>query len=108
MGAMITVYCDSNKVSDEQSAMLAKAIIELVAEELNDEDVFVYVNRVQVSIAAAPIEVMIQVSRPKVADATLVLDSVSAGLKAWKQTAHFTLPINLNIIPVEWYTQIGI
>jgi hypothetical protein len=108
MGAMITIHCDSDKVTNEQASLLAKNVIELVAEELDDQDVFVYVDSVETQIAAAPIEVVVQVNKHKVSDPTIVLDNVAAGLKTWKGSIGFSLPINLNVIPVEWYSQVGI
>ena len=108
MGAMITIMYDGNKMADEQASLLAKGVIELVAEEMNDQDVFVYTCKPTSNIAAATVEVFIQVNSHKVSDATTILDGVAAGLSSWKQQNNFSLPINLNVIPVEWYSQVGI
>ena len=108
MGAMITIHYDDTVIARDEVRTLSEAIHQIVREVMAVNDVFVYAYTAQVLVGADPIEVFIQVNASKVSDVPRVIDLVTARLTAWKQQSEFSVPINLNVIPVEWHYKIGI
>lgn len=108
MGAKINIAYDSNIVGDEDIAKLSRDLPALVSRAMNAGDVFLYVDHSHASVGVDPIEIFIQVNHDKVTDPAALLDTVVSEIRTWKQESGFEHLVNVNVIPVEWYSEIGI
>lgn len=106
MGAMINIAFDAELVSAEDAKTLAESLQKIVEKEIGEKDVFVYADSAVVSVAVEPIEVFVQVNGRKVTDAQDLTDRISTGIVTWKRDSNFGQPINLNVIPVDWYSKV--
>ena len=107
MGALITLQYNTKTVTDQEAETLAHAIQQTVKDVLSQNDVFVYANKSIVALAD-PIEIFIQVNKDETSDPAGLTEAIATRLSEWKQTAGFTLPVNINVHPVEWHYKIGI
>ncbi len=106
---MITIIYDAQAVSNENADALTKSLQQIISNVMATEDVFfVYTNAPQKSAAIEPIEIFVQVNKAKVADPAKLTEDISAQLAVWKQQNDFKLPVNINVIPVEWHFKIGV
>lgn len=108
MGAMITIQYDGKVVSEDEAHTLAEATQQLVTGVIEEKDVFVYATAAPITIAADPIEILVQVNQRKVPDPEALTQKIAAALSGWKQKTNFKQPLNLNVIPVDWHFRIGI
>jgi hypothetical protein len=108
MGAMITIKYEAQKVTDDEAATLAQDIQSLVAEEIGEKDVFVYAEKAAIVSGADPIEVFVQVNSRKITNSAGLTDAIATRLVDWKKRSGFSWPLNLNVIPVEWHSKVGL
>lgn len=108
MGAMITIKYDGNAVTDEEANMLTEAAHQIVLKAIGEKDVFVYADKSPITAATEPIEVFVQVNKHKTEDASGLTKAIARGFSEWKKQNAFGWPINLNVIPVEWHSEVGI
>ena len=108
MGAMINIAYDSHRVSADEATQLATSLQLLVMEAMGEKDVFVYADAKSITVAADSIEVFVQVNEQKLSDPADLMDTVAEKLNIWKKGNNFQQPINLNVIPVIWYSKIGV
>lgn len=108
MGAMISIVFDKSVISTDQVTSLSLGLQTVVSEVIDDSDVFIYSQSPSSILGADPIEVFIQLNAHKTADPEAVTESIAKAVKSWKTTSHFQPPINLNVIPVPWYSEFQI
>lgn len=108
MGAMVTVIYDTAAVSKSDVNILSGALKDIIINAISDKDVFVYVSSPEKVFGADPVEVFVQVNSQKTADPGKVLSAVAKGVTTWKASSGFAQKLNLNVIPVEWYSQINL
>lgn len=108
MGAMITIIYDKKGVQAEQIHKLAEGSKRAVEQAIGDSDVFVYCHSPDTVLGADPIEIFIQLNAAKTSDAKATTATISDHISAWKESVRFALPININVIPVAWYSKIGL
>jgi TPP-dependent trihydroxycyclohexane-1,2-dione (THcHDO) dehydratase len=105
---MIRMEFDSEKVSEQEALTLSNAAQKVVADVTGIKDVFVYANSSQIKVKVAPIEIFVEMSAHKIADADKLIDEIKAALSAWKKESGFKHPINLTLIPMQWKVEIDI
>ena len=107
MGAFIRILTDDSVVTETESRDLAQNMRKIVVKAVTEEDVFVYLDPSK-AILADPIEVFIQVNAAKTADSQELLNAIALEISSWKSNNNFKQPVNINVIPVEWYAKIGV
>jgi predicted lipoprotein len=105
---LIRIEFDDVKVSDSEALAASKAIRDIVSEETNIQDVFVYANTAKIKIQIAPIEVFIEMSDHKIDDVDILFDKFKNKISFWKKAVAFPHPINLTLIPMRWKVETGI
>lgn len=108
MGAMITIKYDGNAVSDDEANTLTEAAHQIVLKAIGEKDVFVYADKSSITAAIEPIEIFVQVNSRKIEDASGLTEAIARGLSEWKKQNAFGWSIKLNVIPVEWHSEVGI
>ena len=107
MGAMVTIKYTAS-LEETQAQTLAKGLKSLVEEAIGGSDVFVYADAARIAVGAEPLEVFIQVNSNKITDPTQLINDIADRLAEWKRQNSFEHLINLNVIPVQWHSKIGI
>ena len=105
---MIQIEYDNANVPDQDVEALSKAVRDIVSEATGIADVFVYANTAKIKVQIAPIEIFVQMSAQKIADADALVAEIKAKLVEWKAVSGFKHPINLTLIPMSWKIEIGI
>lgn len=108
MGAMVTVIYGNDTLNHDEAWKLSEGLRAVIVAALGDEDVFVYANNPQIAVAAQPIEVFIQVNSQKAHNPSELIEKIASGLTDWKQNENFDKHVNLNVVPVDWYSMMGI
>lgn len=108
MGAMVVIKIDTAKVDEEAMRNLAVAIAPLVAQAIEDEDVFVYVEQPNIIQSADPIEIFIRLNAQKTEDPVAITEKIADSIGNWKKSTDFPHPLNINVTPVPWYSKIGV
>ena len=107
MGAMITIkYASSVEAADIE--VLAHGLKSLIEEAIGENDVFIYAETSTIAVGIEPIEVFVQVNERKAADPEHLTSAIAEQFSAWKQESNFSQTINLNVIPVQWHSRIGL
>jgi len=106
MGAMINIAYDTESVNTEDVKTLSKNAQKIVEREIGEKDVFVYADSAGITVSVEPIEVFVQVNSQKIIDPQQLTDNIAKGITDWKQQSNFEHPINLNVIPVDWYSKV--
>ena len=105
---LVKIEFDNERVNAETIKILSQAVRDIVSEVTGIDDVFVYANTSQIKIQVAPIEIFIEMSAHKIADASSLITKIKNKISEWKQANNFSHPINLTLIPMEWKIEIGI
>lgn len=105
---LIKLEFDDTKVPAEKIQVLSEAVRKIVSETTGIEDVFVYANSAQIKVQIAPIEIFVEMSAHKIADADSLIKDIKSRIATWKQENTFEYPINLTLIPMQWKIEIGI
>ncbi|MDE2029026.1 MAG: hypothetical protein KGI97_00515 [Alphaproteobacteria bacterium] len=105
---LIRIEFDDEVVSDGDARSLSEVVRIIVSEETGIEDVFVYANAARIKVQIAPIEIFIEMSAPKIADADDLFARIKKRLSEWKGRRAFSHPINLTLIPMNWKFETGI
>ena len=105
---IIRLDYDSDKVSQAEATALSEAAQKIVSEATGIEDVFVYGNSSEIKLKVAPVEIFVEMSAQKIADADKLIAEIKSRLAEWKQQSKFPHPINLTLIPMQWKVEVGI
>lgn len=105
---LIKLEFDDTKVPTEKIQALSEAVRKIVSETTEIEDVFVYGNSAQIKVQIAPIEIFVEMSAHKIADADALIKDIKSRISIWKQENNFEYPINLTLIPMQWKIEINI
>jgi hypothetical protein len=105
---IIRIDFDNKKVSEKEMTALSSAAQEIVSRITGIEDVFVYANSAQIKFKIAPIEIFVEMSAQKIADADKLIADIKTELSKWKKESGFAQPINLTLIPMQWKIETGI
>lgn len=105
---LINIEYDDSKVKKNEILELSKGVQEIVSEETEIKDVFVYANTSQIKVQISPIEIFIQMTSQKIKNEDELINKIKVRLIAWKKENSFSHPINLTLIPMHWKIEIGI
>lgn len=108
MGVMINLYFDEQIVTPHEANRLLGTIQAIVKDVMNKQDVFALSVSPLQFLSSDPIELFVQVNALKITDVAELADGLSEEIKAWRSTNNFPHPINLNVIPVEWHSRLGL
>mgnify|MGYP000945689930 CR=1 FL=1 len=106
MGAFIRIIHDNKTCSIEDVKNLSRTLVEVVSTCIGDDDVIVLVENPSVLINMEAVEVFIQVNNQKIDNPDIILENISKKLSESRDRSDCL--INLNLIPVDWYSRIGI
>ena len=102
---LIRIEYDDTKVPDEAVEEFSKALRNIVSDETNIADVFVYANSSHIKVQVAPIEIFVQISEQKIDDIEGLFTKIKDRISGWKKEQSFPHPINLTLIPMHWRQQ---
>lgn len=105
---IIKIEFDNDKVTEDKILELSEAIQKIVVDLTQIEDVFVYANSALIKVMVAPIEIFVEMTAPKIKDASELITSMKDRLIEWKKENNYPHLINLTLIPMEWKIEIGI
>ena len=105
---VIKLEFDDKVVSLTYVERLSLAVRDIVSEETGIKEVFVYANTALLKVQVDPLEIFVEMSASKVADADKLIGQIKDRIVAWKKVVGFIHPINLTLIPVHWKLAIGI
>lgn len=105
MGAFVRVIASSER--QEVAKQIAITVSESLVERMNDDDVIAVVESPAYSVKLAAIEVFVQVNKFKHVHAESLVEHVADDVEAWRQQNTISDSVNINVIPVEWYSNIG-
>ena len=105
---VIRLEYDDAVVSESEAQTICEATQKVVVDATGIEEVFVYGNTSHIKVQVAPIEIWVEMSDHKVADADALAKSIREGLSAWKKETNFPHLINLTLIPVQWKLELDI
>ncbi len=108
MGAMVVIKIDKTIVDEVSSRNLAASIAPIIAQAIEDDDVFVYVEGPNIVQSADPIEIFIQLNAQKSPDPEAIIEKIAESIGAWKNSVGYPHLLNINVTPVPWYSKIGI
>ena len=105
---IIRIDFDNEQITSEDIDRVSHAIRDIVSEVTEIEDVFVYANSSQIKIKVAPVEIFVEMSAHKIKDLNELTAQIVERLSKWKTENHFTISLNLSVIPMPWKIEIGI
>lgn len=105
---VIRLQYDDTVVNESEAQAICEAVQRVVADVTGIEEVFVYGDSSHIKVKVAPVEIWVEMSDHKVADADALVKSMREGLSVWKNQVSFSHPINLTLIPVHWKLELGI
>lgn len=105
---VIRIEYDDGKLKEETILAVSNAIQKIVSETTGIEDVFVYANSSHIKVKIAPIEIWIEMSAHKIANADDLLSQFKTQLSDWKKESGFQYPINITLTPMPWKFETGI
>ncbi len=103
---MVTVIYDNTLIAQEDVNVLSEALQNIVAKAIDDDDVFVYVINPEMAYGADPVEIFVQVNTQKTTKPDEVLNDIAVGIQVWKTSTSYTQSLNLNVVPIDWYSKI--
>ncbi len=107
MGAFVRIVHATD--GDENGALLVlgKEIHDAVVEHLEDEDVIVITEKPLSSVNLSCIEVFVQVNAFKHVDASSLTEHTAEKIEAWRTESQFATRVNVNVVPIDWYSKLG-
>lgn len=105
MGAFVRIV--SLPDWQETASTLAQAVCESLVERMDDSDVIAVVDIPAHATKLEAIEVFVQVNKFKHIHAESLVSHVADDVESWRQAHSVQTKVNVNVIPVEWYSSIG-
>ncbi len=105
---VVRVEFNDTIVSNADAQFLCEAAQKIVANVTGIADVFVYGNSSQIKVKVAPIEVWVEMSDYKIADAEELTNRLKTEFHDWKDETQYPHPINLTLIPMSWKVEIDV
>ena len=105
---VIHIEYDDAAIHDDQVELLSHAVRDIVAEETQIDDVFVYANTARIKVKVAPIEIFVAMSDHKISDIDDLVSRLRRRIHDWKVKVNFPYMINLTFTPMPWKIELGI
>ena len=99
---IIRLDYDSDKVSQAEATALSEAAQKIVSEATGIEDVFVYGNSSEIKLKVAPVEIFVEMSAQKIADADKLIAEIKSRLLGWEKKRKFPRPLKITPISRQW------